>query len=585
MWRQLQKGSERQACFWTDRFQSAVAWMGPLVLLATALAGCGGGTGVGSKDESTAAPSNSAGQVANGGNYKVSHYAASRFAEQASFGPTPALVQEIRTKGIEKWIDDQFALQPSLVEMKVLENYALANNSNGDPRWTFWQGEYQRLWLTAPDQLRLRVSWSISQFIVTSTNKSDVAAAGTWLNLLQRRGLGNYAELLYAVTIDAGMGNYLDNNQNRPKSAECPHCAPNENYARELMQLFTLGVFKLGPDGVPLRNARGSYIETYAQTDVEQLARVLTGWQFNPDPPTRQSANWANWTKPMVPSTWPPERDSGEKKVLGRVFPAGQTTEQDLRDAISLLMSHQNVAPFVSLRMIQHLVKSNPTPAYVGRVAAAFRSNRGGVSGDMQAVVKAVLLDPEARAGDDPAKAQADDGKLREPVLHRMAVLRGLSCQAAPLYSWGGVSIPNSQRPFAADSVFSFYAPTDRAPGSNVLAPEQKLITAPELTFRLGDLSGLRYRGNKDGVAVVDMSAFAAAGCVTEPLTKAFVASSRSFSDYLSERWFRGAMPPTLRSNIEQLMNKPSWDTHSPDDGAMRMLSYALTTPYYGVAK
>lgn len=549
---------------------------GAVALLALGLAACGGRDA-----EPDATPSASSGQVAAVATYKVSHYAASRFAEQASFGPTPALVQELRTKGFEKWIDEQFALPPSKIDTKPLENWKLEGPAT-DPLWQIWQTEYQRMFLSAPDQLRLRTSWSLSQFIVVSTRKVDFTAVAVWLNMLQTQGLGNYSELLYQVSVSPAMGNYLDNSQNRPKSDDCLSCAPNENFARELMQLFSLGVFKLNPDGTPVRSSRGAFVETYTQKDVEEMARVLTGWQFNPDPPDRPGRNWGNWLKPMVPTTWPPERDSTQKVVLGKTFPAGQGTDQELREAIALLMGHPNIAPFVATRMIQHLVKSNPTPAYVKRVADKFVNNGKGVAGDMKAVVKAVLLDAEARIGDDPAKARPDDGKLREPVLHRMAMYRGLGCTQPIANNWGGISVVWNQRPFEADSVFSYYAPTDRAPGSNVLAPEQKLLSPPEMTGRLGDLNGFRWdpKTQRNSMAAIN-----AAGCLTDPLIKAYAQSTRAFSDHISERWFRGAMPPTLRSNIDQMVRQPSWDTRTPEEGALRMLSFALTTPYYGVIK
>ena len=282
----------------------------------------------------------------------------------------------------------------------------------------------------------------------------------------------------------------------------------------------------------------------------------------------------------MIPSTWTPERDSGEKRILGKVFPAGQTAPKDLADVVGLLTSHPNVGPFVSLRLIQHLVKSNPSPAYLARVAARFRSNGAGGVGDMKAVLKAVLLDAEARAGDDPARSRSDDGKIREPVLHRSAVFRALGCQGAA-NNYPGYDL-STQKPLRPESVFSFYAPTDRAPGSNLLAPEQRLITASELTERIGQLSWIRWNNDSQRN---DRSAYVKAGCSLDGLVNAFAASPRAFGDYLSRSFFRGAMPPTLRSNIAQLMSNPSWDVNVPDDGALRMLGYALATPYFGAIK
>ncbi len=546
-----------------------------LISMALGISACGGGR----SSEGVAASSASAGQVAAiNTSAQVGHYAASRFAEQASFGPTPALVAEIRQKGYEKWIDEQFALPATLINLTPYLGFVdptpLAESQA-------YNAAFPTLAIAAPDQLRSRVTLALSQFIVISDRKIDLVGVVYWINLLQQRALGSYGDLLYNVALNPSMAHYLDNAQNRPKSAECPHCAPNENFSREIMQLFSLGVFKLNADGTALRNPTSGFVETYSQRDVEELARVFTGWSHSNDPPNRPSRNWANWGKPMVPSSWPPERDSGAKTVLGRIFPAGQGQDKDLRDAISMLMEHPNIAPFVATRMIQHLVKSNPTPAYVGRVAAKFRNNAQGMAGDMKAVVKAILLDSEARVGDNPATSRIDDGKFREPFLHHTAVWRGIGCNRVPA-NQGGPILSQSQRPFSADSVFSFYAPTDRAPGSNLLAPEQKLVNASEFTGRLQLVHGASWdhlAQQRNGKALTD------AGCGIDALVRAYSTSPRAFNDWLSEKFFRGAMPPTLRSNVEQLIAQPQWDTKDPAEGALRMFDFALTSPYYGVIK
>ena len=539
-------------------------------LAAFGLTGCGGS---GSSGELLGFFST--GQVAPQiGNATVGFYAASRFAEQVSLGATPALVEEIRQKGYEKWIDDQFKLPVSQIDPTPFLGYVDPVPSALN---TLYQKTYPNFALNAPDQLRTRLAWSLSQFIVVSERKTNFEGLLFWGNLLQKYGDGNYADLLYQVSVSPAMGHYLDNQQNRPKSAECSYCAPNENYARELMQLFTLGVIKLNQDGTYVKNAKGAVVETYTQKEVEELARVMTGWNFDPEPRVRGDRNWGNWGKPMVPSTWPPERDSGQKIIFGQVFPAGQTQVQDLRAAISMLMAHQNIAPFVSTRLIQHFVKSNPTPSYVSRVADKFKNNGAGVAGDMKAVVKAILLDPEARAGDSPLTIRKDDSKLREPFLHVTSVWRGLGCKTFPEWDGGYIRTPDLQRPFSAESVFSFYAPTDRAPGSGLLSPEQKLINASELTMRF-DLSSMTRQGES-------VRLLATAGCDINALINAYSTSPSAFNDFLSARFFRGAMPPTLRSNIEQLIRNPQWNAANISEGAMRMLDYALASPYYGVIK
>lgn len=529
--------------------------------------------------ETSATPSASSGQVAvSTSTPLVTHYAAARFADQATFGAHPASVVEIKSKGLSRWIDDQMALPASELDLSLLLGFP---EPTPDAHWQFYRAAFPNLAIGAPDQLRTRVSWALSQFLVVSDRKVEIVGTMYWTNMLQRRALGNYRDLLIDLAISPAMGHYLDNSQNRPKSAECPHCAPNENFARELMQLFSLGVVKLNVDGTSVKDAKGNPVETYSQKDVEELARVLTGWTWDNDPQNRPGRNFANWGKPMVPSTWAPERDSGAKVVLGRTFPAGQTPMKDLADAVDLLMAHGNTAPFVATRLIQHLVKSNPTPAYVARVAAKFRNNGQGVSGDLSAVVKAILLDQEARQGDDPGRARNDDGKLREPFLHHTALWRGLGCSRVPSWS-NSIALPPNQAPFNAESVFSYYAPTDRAPGSNLLAPEQRLLNASELTSRLNLAYSMRW---DDAAQQVTLNAFTQAGCNAQALVDAYAASPRTYIDWLNERFFRGAMPPTLRTSMESMIAKPQWDARQPIEGAIRMLDYALFSPYFGVIK
>ncbi len=549
------------------------------------LAGCGGGSSAPSAGTDA---THSAGQVAPATSApKVSFFAASRFAEQVSFGPTPALVAEIQAKGLEKWIDEQMALPLVAIDMKPAEAvYAYGfNDQPPQELWQYLDRQFGNRALSAADQLRMRVTWGLSQFVVAATTKGEVPGWVNWHNLLYRNALGRYDTLLREASTDSHMGHYLDNDQNRPKSTECQHCAPNENYARELMQLFSIGVYKLNADGTAQRDGRGRFIETYGQRDVEELARALTGWTRDYSGPAQPQRNWGNWSVPMIPSTWPPERDAGTKTVLGRVFPGNQGASKDLDDTIAMLMAHANIAPFVSLRLIQHLVKSNPTPAYVGRVAAKFINNGSGVKGDMKAVVKTILLDAEARAGDNPSTARSDDGKFREPFLYSTAMWRGLGCSAFPIASWGSVAISGTQTPFRQNSVFSFYAATDRAPGSNLLAPEQRLATTEELRNRTNQAS---WPARWDNVTQKqDVSRLRTAGCQIDALSAAFFKSPAAYADHLSARYFRGAMPPTLRSNLVDLMSLqwPPYNKNDANEGPLRILNYATLTPYFGAMK
>jgi uncharacterized protein (DUF1800 family) len=564
-----------------------------LVVLSalSALSACGGGQR-GAAPTATAAalaadadPSASRGQVAApAAAPPVTYYAAARFADQTSFGATPALVAEIRSKGLVRWIDDQLALPVTLMDHRPAEAIFTYPDLAQIPQHlgNYPTIAFARMSLSSPDQLRLRVAWALSQFVTAAYDGNNPTGGVSYFNVLYGNAMGNYRQVLLDISLNRQMGAFLNNDQNRPKSAECQHCAPNENFARELMQLFSIGVVKLNPDGTPQRDGRGRFIETYTQRDVEELARMLTGWTTDPDPPNRPPRNSANWMKPMVPSTFRHERDSGAKQVMGRTFRAGQPARKDLEDAVDLLMNHPNIAPFVATRLIQHLVKSNPTPAYVGRVAAVFVNNGAGVRGDMQALVRAVLLDVEARSADNPAAARGDEGKIREPWLHRMALWRGLGCTQLPASAWG-VRFPGQQVALMPRSVFSFYAPTDRAPGSNLLAPEQKLLLNDEFRQRLSEHFSPRS-GTWDNQ---NYSAYQQAGCRLGDWAERFARGSGPFIDMVSEHYFRGAMPPTLRSTMEQMMRStsPPWNGNDNHSGALTMIGFALNTPYFGAMR
>jgi uncharacterized protein (DUF1800 family) len=325
---------------------------------------------------------------------------------------------------------------------------------------------------------------------------------------------------------------------------------------------------KLGPDGALQRDAADRPIETYSQKDVEELARALTGWRIDGN---FDRTEFRRYDGVLVPDSWSAAHDRGAKTVLGKQLPAGAEAPQDLDAVVALLMAHQNIAPFVSLRLIQHLVSSAPTPAYLGRVAAVFRNNGQGVAGDMKAVIKAVLLDSEARRGDQLGADSSSFGKMREPVLWYTSLLRGMSCST--MLRWPNsiyLMSPQGQRPFDAPSVFSFYLPTDRAPGSNLLSPEQRLMNAGDLTFRLGGSIASAVRSSDTG-------------CNPGLYGQAFSRSPAAFVDLVSERYFRGAIPATLRQNLIALA--PDIWGNTPDEKAISLLLFALASPYYGVIK
>lgn len=514
-----------------------------------------------------------AGQVGNS-SAKATPYAAARLADQASFGATPALLAAIGQQGLPAWIDSQFALAPTQVDAAPVKVYNSQDRKQANHAGNYTAEKIAAAMLTGEDQLRLRVTWALSQFLVVSGAKVENYAALLYLNLLQRHAFGNYADLIRDLTIHPPMGVYLDNVQNRPTSDECPWCAPNENYARELLQLFTLGVTRLNPDGSVQRDAKGRPLETYTQEDVEDLTRALTGWMLANDSPQYDYGRFAGV---MKEDPWSVAHDSGSKTFLGKTIPGGGSATSDLDALVKILMEHPNIAPFVSLRMIQHLVTSNPSPAYVARISAVFRNNGQGVAGDMKAVVRAVLLDPEARQGDQQGASPPSFGKVREPVLWYMGLMRGLGCKLP--VRWGGtndglepnVALPAVQNPFFASSVFSFYLPTDRAPGSNLLAPEQRLLTAEELSSRVG------------GYNTGDLAAWNKAGCKLDEISRAFNSSPRALVDLISERYFRSAMSPTMRQSLADLA-PVIWGA-TTEQKALVLLHMALASPEYGAIR
>lgn len=514
----------------------------------------------------------SAGQVAPpAAPAKVTRYAAARFLDQTTFGATPAEMERVRRMGLAAWIDWQMSLPASAFDGRPVIAFDEANATQFVPAYNYLRNALIAPMLSAPDQLRLRVMWALSQFVPVSLVKSKPYGILEYANLLQRSAFGNYGQFLREMTIHPTMGHFLDNAENRPAGA-CFGCAPNENFSRELLQLFTLGVHQLNPDGTVKRDGRGRPLETYTQKDVEELTRALTGWAYAYEPGLPLT-NFGNFGKTMI-ALGGDAHDNGPKTILGVTFPAGRSAEQELEAVVALLMAHPNIAPFVSLRLIQHLVTSDPTPAYVHRVASVFRNNGMGVAGDLKAVVKAVLLDPEARRGDAGSGDSPGFGKLREPLLFYTAMLRGVGCQRPPVNAGAPeqLVLPQDQVPFAAPSVFSFYLPTDRAPKSNLLAPEQRLLSGFEFRDRLGGF--LTHQAALGPQRLVD------AGCDLQPFTDALSRSMREFLDLLSERWFRGAMPAALRASLTEVAAAAPWLTG--ERMAVALIEFALISPYFG---
>ncbi|MBR7801360.1 DUF1800 domain-containing protein [Undibacterium fentianense] len=532
-----------------------------------------------SNEDLVPAAHNSSGQVSTQSTSPLSYYAAARFAEQVSFGVNPALIADLQSVGYEGWINAQIAM-PAVPYTIPREALNFTNQAGEAVAWLYRNSEFWDSALTARDQLRQRVTWAIFQYIPVSMGQAN--GSMEYYNMLRRNALGNYATLLKEVTLNPHMGFYLNNELNRPTSPQCLGCTPNENYARELLQLFSVGVVQLNPDGSVIRDAQGKVKETYTQKDVEELARALTGWRAPPNNTGLPNQSWPHYGQAMVPEQASFLHDSGQKTVMGTLLKSGMGPAEELDAVIAMLMKHPNTAPFVSLRLIQHLVASNPSPQYLARVSAVFKNNGKGVSGDLAAVVKAILLDPEARQGDQLGGNDRQSGYLREPVLWLSSVYRGLGCQHMTRGVWQGneyVDQPQNQATISPPSIFSYYQAGDRAPGSNLLAPEQRLLNTLEFTSRLGDLSWRFSDTNNPN----HQNNLKNSGCKLDELTAAFGISPTAFLDLLSKRWFRGAMPATLRNSLTSLMNGERWESN--EQGALTTLQFALTSPSFGVIK
>lgn len=526
---------------------------------------------------------NSSGQVNVQAKTSISYYAAARFAEQVSFGATPALIAEIQQLGFERWIDAQFALPATTGtmprELMLVETEGAASTLAEEKLALFRADDFWSTAFTAPDQLRQRVAWAIFEYI--PVNAGSANGPFEYYNMIRKNAFGNYADLLRSVSIHPMMGVYLNNDQNRPTSPECLGCTPNENYARELMQLFSIGVVQLNSDGTTIRDEKGKPKESYTQKDVEELARALTGWKSPPNTTGLPSQYWPHFNQPMVPESQDFLHDRGQKTLMGKFLKSGMAAPEELNAVVAILIEHPNIAPFVSLRLIQHLVMSDPSPQYLSRISAVFRDNGKGATGDLGSVVKAILLDPEAREADQINFANKRAGLLREPLLWQTAVFRGMGCKRTTHNNWNGIEYVDTtlQDPTSIPSVFSFYQATDRAPGSNLLAPGQKMLNTAVFTrlletwtSRFADPNNPSYQDN-----------LTKTGCNIGELVNAFKSSPSVFLDLVSKRWFRGAMPESLRSILQSLIREQPWS--SPEQGAFNILSFALINPAFGVIK
>jgi uncharacterized protein (DUF1800 family) len=417
---------------------------------------------------------------------------AARFLMQASYGPTaPGEVTNLSTdpQGFLPWLAGQYG-QPLVSHLAYIDAARTAGEtiSANQVMESFWKQA-----LTGPDQLRQRLALALSEIMVISDQNSEVAPDGMahYLDVLENDAFGNFRQLLEDVTLDPAMGTYLNmlaNDEGNPAAG----INPNENYARELMQLFSIGLYWLNPDGTLMLDASGLPLPTYDQNAVMGLAQVFTGWTFAGGDHSHTHNFFyvkPNWRQPM--EAWPDHHSPGTKTLLeGVTVPAGQTPQQDLDQALNLIFDHPNVGPFICRQLIQRLVTSNPSPAYVYRCGQAFANNGAGVRGDMKAVVNAILFDYEARS--TTFIPQQGYGRLREPIVRLGGLMRAI--YSTPQTADGEFRIWHledgarrlDQNPLRSPTVFNFFSPSFVLPGTvaqaGLVAPEFQ-ITSEETVF------------------------------------------------------------------------------------------------------
>ena len=422
-----------------------------------------------------------------------------RFQEQAAFGPSPMLDSRIRRLGLRTWLNDQFsAPYPNnpypVIPLKSSDErnatigcgMFLTPEGNGTPEYNTCIRQHYRMYpiqtwffkeaFYGDEQLRHRIAWTLGQiWVISGVDTQQSSHMIAHHKILSDHAFGNYRELMGAMTLNPGMGNYLDMVRSTKNS-------PNENYPREILQLFSIGLYMLNQDGT-VQLSGGNPVPSYTQDTVNNFTKVFTGWGFCNTGCTNSAPGINNYKDPMVLNQ--NNHNITTKTLLSYTGAPNTNIAANLNGSVELELAldnifyHPNVAPFVSKLLIQHLVTSNPTPAYVGRISAVFRNNGAGVRGDLKAVIKAILLDREARGS---VKTDPNYGKLREPVqlitnLFRTFNVRSADGTQLSDGAVSGLSNNMAQNPFYSPTVFNYYAPDYVIPGTAMPGPEFGILT------------------------------------------------------------------------------------------------------------
>ena len=559
-----------------------------------------------------------------------------RLLEQATWGPTTSEVARVRSMGLRAFVEEQLNSQPlnpakgsnyadlAFVPDDSLQEAGCPSTKPSEPgynqavcirdKYSLYPVlvQFYKNALAVPDtadpmgtgrrdnQLRQRVAFALHQIFVVSGNDVDRGYFLTpYLQLLDRGAFGNFRTLLQEITLNPAMGEYLNMNQSTAGN-------PNENYAREILQLFSIGVNQLNPDGTPVLDAQGQPVPSYGQTEVNEFTRVFTGWRFatalqvgNP------AAGATNFRDPMVPRGGT-THDTGAKTLFGASLAGcpgannntnptnAQCALTELNQALDAVFNHPNVGPFIGKQLIQHLVTSNPSPAYVARVAAVFNNDCqglypdavcAGARGNMKSVVRAVLLDPEAR-GD--VKTASDYGRLREPAQYLANVLRAFNASSdgvvATSYSTRGDLLAQlDQSAYRPPTVFSYYSPDYEVPGTKTVGPAFQILYTTTTLRRANIVNTLIYSGIPVGAnnpSGTQLNFAALAALADSDRTGA------QLVDTLNALLLHGTMTPTMRAAI--LANVTAFPVSEPDFAIKRARSAAylvVTSPHYDVQR
>jgi uncharacterized protein (DUF1800 family) len=493
-------------------------------------------------------------------------------------GATQAEADRVVAMGYEAWINEQLA-RPASLEVPNLQAVQPPPQNIGDLHRTRVDMWFRNA-VSGQDQLRQRVAFAWSEILVVSQVGALANlpyAVASYYDLLATQGLGNFRDLMESVTLHPAMGVYLSMLGNQKPNAAA-NIRPDENYARELMQLFTIGLVELNLDGTPRLDGAGQPIPTYTQPIIEGFAHVYTGWTYAGAPSFGQARPTpANQVVPM--QLYPSFHDTGPKLVLGGItIPAGQSGAQDLDAALDSIFTHPNVGPFIAQRLIQRLVASNPSPAYVSRVAQRFNDNGRGVRGDLAAVVTAILLDPEARGA-----STVSTGKLKEPLLRLTQLWRAYNGHAAN-GSYAAFANPSpflGQGPLQAASVFNFFGPDYAPPGEirslGLVAPELEIATEYQNTQLTNRLRTYAFRNSRTAGLnpediVIDIDA-----------EVAVANDANALATLVTDKLLAGQVSTTLRTEIVNLVGRYGTTAADAPNRAAQAIYSVVTSPEYAL--